>query len=85
MRKTKKEYFSNLNLKNVKDSKSFWKVVKPLFSDKGFKGNNIILKENDKLVKNDLNISNIMNDYFVNISKNLEFRGFRGSNVHMLL
>ena len=74
LRKTKKEYFSNLNLKNVKDSKSFWKVVKPLFSDKEFKGNNIILKENDKLVRNDLNISNIMNDYFVNISKNLEIK-----------
>ena len=70
MRKTKKEYFSNLNLKNVKDSKSFWKVVKPFFSDKGFKGNNIILKENDKLA--DLNIFDIMNEYFVDRKKKLK-------------
>ena len=28
-RKTKKEYFDNLDLRNVVDNKKFWKTVKP--------------------------------------------------------
>ena len=31
LRKTKREYFSNLNAKDVTDSKTFWQIVKPLF------------------------------------------------------
>ena len=34
LRKTKKMYYSNLEEKNVKDNKRFWKIVKPLLSDK---------------------------------------------------
>ena len=71
LRKRKKEYFSNLDLKKLKDNISFWKTIKPFFSDKGYNTNNIILKENHKIVTNETQISNIMNDYFVNISSNL--------------
>ena len=35
LRKTKKEYFNSLNIKQVSDNKLFWKSVKPFFSDKG--------------------------------------------------
>ena len=34
LRKTKKEYFNNLNIKQVSDNKIFWKSVKPFFNDK---------------------------------------------------
>ena len=33
LRKTKKSYFKNLNPSDISDKK-FWKIVKPLFSDK---------------------------------------------------
>ena len=31
IRKTKRDYYSNLNHKQVTDNKSFWKNVKPFF------------------------------------------------------
>ena len=34
LKKTKKEYFGNLNGKNVCDNKTFWKTVKSFLSDK---------------------------------------------------
>ena len=35
LRKTKKDYYGNVNEKDGIDNKRFWKPVKPLFSDKG--------------------------------------------------
>ena len=32
--KSKRNYYSNLNAKDITDSKKFWKTIKPLFSDK---------------------------------------------------
>ena len=34
LRKTNIRYYANLNEKKILDYKQFWKVVKPLFSDK---------------------------------------------------
>ena len=42
-KKEKKEFFRNLNLSFVTDSKNFWKVVKPLFTEKGSAGGNKIV------------------------------------------
>ena len=33
-RKTKKEYYNNLDEKNIWDKKTFWKIVKPMLSKK---------------------------------------------------
>ena len=45
LKKTKSEYFRNLNIKELNDSKKFWKKIKPLFSDKSLESNNTILKK----------------------------------------
>ena len=34
LRKNKKDYYANLNEKDVADNKQFWRTVKPLPSDK---------------------------------------------------
>ena len=34
IRKEKKSFFSNLNKKDINDNKTFWKTVKPLFTEK---------------------------------------------------
>ena len=34
LRKTNKQYYANLNEKDVADNKKIWKAVKPLLSDK---------------------------------------------------
>ena len=34
LRKSKREYYSNLDVKNITDNKTFWKTVKSFLSDK---------------------------------------------------
>ena len=34
IRSEKKNFFSNINMSDVTDSKTFWKKVKPFFTDK---------------------------------------------------
>ena len=34
-RKTKQDYFSNIDIKCVSDTKKFWKNIKPYFNHKG--------------------------------------------------
>ena len=31
LRRTKKDYFQNLNVKDLSDNKEFWKTIKPYF------------------------------------------------------
>ena len=45
LRRTKKEYFQNLNVKDLSDNKKFWKIIKPYFSNKGLNSNKMLLKE----------------------------------------
>ena len=39
LRKTKQEYFENINVKYINDNKKFWKTIKPFFSNKGLNTN----------------------------------------------
>ena len=45
LRQTKEKYFNNINVKKVSDNKTFWKSVKPFFSNKGLNSSNILLVE----------------------------------------
>ena len=63
--KLKKNYYSNLNEKNITDSKNFWKTVTPFLSDKVLSTKKITLTENDKIIKNDSEIASIMNTFFL--------------------
>ena len=49
LRKMKKYYFSNLNIKDVSDNKKFCKKIKPCVSNKGLNSNKLLLIERDKL------------------------------------
>ena len=71
-RKTKKEYFNSLNVKQGSDNKLFWKSVKPFFSDKGSNSSKITLVEEDNIISDEEEIANIMNNYFVNVAKTLD-------------
>ena len=48
LRKSKKQYFKNIDLKNVTDSKKFCKTITPKFWNKCKTANIIILVENEK-------------------------------------
>ena len=51
LRKTKMEYFQNMDVNKVNDNKMFWKTVKPMFSIKGNTTNTIIFTEGDMIIK----------------------------------
>ena len=69
LRKTKKEYYQNLNEKSVIDNKSFWKTVKSFLSDKTHGNDKIHLIENDELLKTDLETAEVFNEFFSNSAK----------------
>ena len=50
MRKTKINYNGNLDEKDITDNKKFWKIVKPLLSDKSINSDKIHLNENGELI-----------------------------------
>ena len=72
--KTKKEYFNSLNIKQVSDNKPFWKSVKPFFSDKGSNSSKITLVEENNIISDEEEIANIMNNYFINVTKTLNLK-----------
>ena len=72
LRKTKREYYSNLDVKNITDNKTFWKTVKRLLSDKVTSTQKITPIENDKIVKNDNDTARVLNTFFSNIVRDLK-------------
>ena len=50
--KAKSDYYNKLNHKKVSDNKTFWKTVKPFFTDEGFNHDRILLAgENETIQK----------------------------------
>ena len=76
-RKEKKLFYSNLNTKVVTDNKTFWKTMKPLFSEKHFSNNKITLIEGGDIISDDQELAEIFNSYFANVVKNLDIEGFK--------
>ena len=71
LRKTKKSFYKNLDEKRVSDNKVFWEKVKPSFSDKGVNSSKITLVEKNSIIVDEKKIANIINNYFINITKTL--------------
>ena len=72
--KQKKQYYKNLDSKEVTDNKKFWKNVKSYFGKGDSNSEKIMLLENNSIKTNEKEIGTIMNDYFINITKNLELK-----------
>ena len=71
LRRTKKKYFTNINISSITDNKKFWKTVKPLFSDKISHKETINLAVNDTVLSDDQVVADTFNNYSNNIVKNL--------------
>ena len=67
LRKSKREYYSNLDIKNITDNKTFWKTIKPFLSNKVTSTQKIILIENYKIVKNENGTARVLDTFFSNI------------------
>ena len=75
LKREKKKYFSNLNLKNITDNKKFWNTVKPLFSNYNGGSRKITLIEDDKIISNDDEVAKTFNQFFVDSVKSLNIAG----------
>ena len=82
LKRSKKDFYNNLNVKKVTDNKYFWKIVKPNFTDKALKDGKIILVENDKVVTAETDFTKIFKGHFENIVKNLHIE--RSCKVDLL-
>ena len=71
LRKSKKNYYNNLNGKKITDSKTFWKKFKLFLSYKTPSDEKTTLIEKDKIIKTDSKTTNILNTFFSTIISNL--------------
>ena len=82
LKKEKKNYYNNLDLKIFEDSKKFWQSVKPLFSDKeNIKNRNIMIIENGTVISEKKDIAEKLNNYFIEAVENLEIEHFSSEVV----
>ena len=68
LRKTKKDFFSNLDVKRVTNNKHFWETVKPCLTDKTLRDERITIIKNEKVVSDERHLLKIFNEYFSNIT-----------------
>ena len=72
IRDAKKQFYENLNPKSIRDTKRFWSVVKPCFSDKTHDRNSITLLEKNEIINEPAKCAQIFNDYFIDAVEKLE-------------
>ena len=56
------------------DNKKFWKTIKPFFSNKGLNSNKLMLREKDVVVADEKALATLMNNYFVNVTADLDLK-----------
>ena len=74
LRKTKKAYYTNVNVKDIVDNKKLWETVKIFFSDKSNNFENISFTENGSLLTDGFEIAGTFNKYFQNLVPNLDLK-----------
>ena len=53
LKKAKREYYNNIDIKLLNDNRKFWKSIKSLFTNKQIRLSKAILIENDVTISND--------------------------------
>ena len=76
LRKEKKKYYNNLDMKIFNDNNKFWKAIKPLFSEKHDTQRNIIIVENEKITTDKKEVAEKFNNYFIEAVENLDIEPF---------
>ena len=80
LRKSNRDYYNNLNKKNICDNKEFWRILKPLLSNKIVSNEKITLVEGKKINKTNQANAKMLNNFFSNIIKNLEIPQYNQIN-----
>ena len=80
LKKAKKEYYQNLDGKNVIYNRKFWKTVKPLLSDKSVSRGKINMTDNEKMLTSESETGETLNNLFSNKVKKLSIPKFNSNN-----
>ena len=81
-RKEKRNYYNNLDISHITDNKKFWKTLQPSFSDKSHSNNKIVLTEGEKIISNDVEVAETMNEFFVTVTDSLGINEIPIMRVH---
>ena len=68
---------------NVTDNKTFWKSIKPVFSEKGSTHNKIALAEQDLILDKKDNVAYVLNNFFITVVSNLNIRKYHDKSVNI--
>ena len=71
LKRSKKDFCNNLNVKKVTYNKHFWKTIKPNFTDKVLKDERIVLVEDNNVIAAETDLAEIFKVHFGNIVENL--------------
>ena len=71
LRQAKKDYYKDLDIKDLTDNRNFWRSVKPLFNGKVKTSSTIVVMEIEKIVSEDRAVADIMNEYFSTITESM--------------
>ena len=80
LKKARKEYYQNLDGKNVIDNKKLWKIVELLLSDKSVSGEKTNLTENEMMLTSESETAEALNNFFSNMVKKLEIPKFNSDD-----
>ena len=71
-KKERKNYYNNIDIKVITDTKKFWGTIKPFLTDKGMCKNRISLIDgNKKIIVDDTEVAEILNTYFGHAASSL--------------
>ena len=74
IKKTKMNFYNNLNVNKITNNKSFWKTVKPSFTEKTLKDEKIVLVENYTTFSEENEVAEIFRSYFDGIVDGLNIK-----------
>ena len=81
LKKEKKKYYNNLDLRIFDDNKTFWQRIKPLFSDKqNLLQSNIIIVEKEIIISDKKQVAEKLNNFFIEAVESLEIEHYASDN-----
>ena len=80
-RKNKRRFFGKLDHRVVSDNRNFWKTVGPLFLEKAFHKESIILNNSNKTISNNEELAVTFNKHFSKLVESLHIDKTLASNI----
>ena len=71
IRRTKLHYYKHLDIRDLAENRTFWKTIKPIFTDQIQISLPINLLEKGEIINDDVKIAEVFNEYFANSTDEL--------------